>query len=124
MGDDNYSVVCTYHKMCLKFHRFNPLLGIKMTLNFGAISGKLKRKQPRRLQKMLFVVPILLCLPFVIILLYIALNYYCHGQKCVCIVVLGDTGRSPRMQYHAISFAKEGYTVDLVGYGGRRYIIY
>ncbi|XP_014209476.2 chitobiosyldiphosphodolichol beta-mannosyltransferase-like [Copidosoma floridanum] len=36
----------------------------------------------------------------------------------VCIVVLGDLGRSPRMQYHAISFAKEGYNVELVGYSG------
>ncbi|CAK9814223.1 Chitobiosyldiphosphodolichol beta-mannosyltransferase [Anthophora plagiata] len=38
--------------------------------------------------------------------------------KNVCIVVLGDLGRSPRMQYHAISFAKEGFTVDLIGYPG------
>lgn len=36
----------------------------------------------------------------------------------VCIVVLGDIGRSPRMQYHASSFAEEGYDVTLVGYSG------
>lgn len=36
----------------------------------------------------------------------------------VCVVVLGDIGRSPRMQYHATSFLKEGYNVDLVGYDG------
>ncbi|OAG11481.1 chitobiosyldiphosphodolichol beta-mannosyltransferase [Paraphaeosphaeria sporulosa] len=32
------------------------------------------------------------------------------------IVVLGDIGRSPRMQYHAISIAKHGGKVYLVGY--------
>ena len=40
------------------------------------------------------------------------------GKRRVCIVVLGDIGRSPRMQYHALSLAKEGWQVDLVGYGG------
>ncbi|XP_069702076.1 chitobiosyldiphosphodolichol beta-mannosyltransferase isoform X1 [Periplaneta americana] len=40
------------------------------------------------------------------------------GSKCVCVVVLGDIGRSPRMQYHSLSFAKEGYDVDVVGYSG------
>lgn len=34
------------------------------------------------------------------------------------ILVLGDIGRSPRMQYHAISIAKHGRNVDLVGYKG------
>ena len=32
------------------------------------------------------------------------------------VVVLGDIGRSPRMQYHAISLAKHGGIVDLIGY--------
>ncbi|KAK5998356.1 Chitobiosyldiphosphodolichol beta-mannosyltransferase [Cladobotryum mycophilum] len=32
------------------------------------------------------------------------------------ILVLGDIGRSPRMQYHAISVVKHGRNVDLVGY--------
>ncbi|KND93305.1 Chitobiosyldiphosphodolichol beta-mannosyltransferase [Tolypocladium ophioglossoides CBS 100239] len=32
------------------------------------------------------------------------------------ILVLGDIGRSPRMQYHAISVAKHGRRVDIVGY--------
>ena len=36
----------------------------------------------------------------------------------VCVLVLGDLGRSPRMQYHAMSLAKEGFTVDLIGYPG------
>lgn len=34
------------------------------------------------------------------------------------VLVLGDIGRSPRMQYHAISIAKHGRKVDLVGYKG------
>ncbi|EMC95837.1 glycosyltransferase family 33 protein [Baudoinia panamericana UAMH 10762] len=32
------------------------------------------------------------------------------------IVVLGDIGRSPRMQYHALSVATHGGKVDLIGY--------
>ena len=32
------------------------------------------------------------------------------------VVVLGDIGRSPRMQYHALSIAKHGAQVDLIGY--------
>jgi len=36
----------------------------------------------------------------------------------VIIIVLGDLGRSPRMQYHASSLLKEGNTVSLVGYEG------
>ncbi|KAK3724539.1 mannosyltransferase [Vermiconidia calcicola] len=32
------------------------------------------------------------------------------------IVVLGDIGRSPRMQYHALSVASHGGRVDLIGY--------
>ena len=38
--------------------------------------------------------------------------------KRVAVVVLGDIGRSPRMQYHSLSLAEHGYTVDLIGYGG------
>ncbi len=36
----------------------------------------------------------------------------------VQILVLGDIGRSPRMQYHALSIAKHGGQVDLIGYKG------
>lgn len=38
--------------------------------------------------------------------------------RSVQIVVLGDIGRSPRMQYHAISIAKHGGRVQLIGYTG------
>ena len=34
------------------------------------------------------------------------------------ILVLGDIGRSPRMQYHALSIASHGQPVDLIGYTG------
>lgn len=37
----------------------------------------------------------------------------------VAVVVLGDLGRSPRMQYHALALAGEGADVDLIGYRGR-----
>lgn len=40
----------------------------------------------------------------------------------VVVVVLGDVGRSPRMQYHALSLLQEGYDVSLVGYDGEELI--
>lgn len=67
---------------------------------------------------MLIVGTIFIALPPVCILLYIALNYFVPGKRSVCIVVLGDIGRSPRMQYHALSFVESGYDVDIVGYSG------
>lgn len=36
----------------------------------------------------------------------------------VQILVLGDIGRSPRMQYHALSIAKHAGQVDIIGYHG------
>lgn len=38
--------------------------------------------------------------------------------RSVAIIVLGDVGRSPRMMYHAESFAKLGFTTYLIGYRG------
>lgn len=38
--------------------------------------------------------------------------------RSVAIVVLGDIGRSPRMMYHAESFASIGFETYLVGYTG------
>lgn len=38
--------------------------------------------------------------------------------RSVAILVLGDIGRSPRMMYHAQSFAENGFTTNLIGYGG------
>ena len=36
----------------------------------------------------------------------------------VAVVVLGDVGRSPRMQYHALSLARRGALVTLIGLDG------
>ena len=44
--------------------------------------------------------------------------------KTTQVVVLGDIGRSPRMQYHAISLAKHGAKVYLIGYQGEIPSIY
>lgn len=40
------------------------------------------------------------------------------GTLTVQVVVLGDIGRSPRMQYHAASVARHGGYVQLIGYLG------
>ncbi|XP_043379473.1 chitobiosyldiphosphodolichol beta-mannosyltransferase isoform X2 [Chelonia mydas] len=34
----------------------------------------------------------------------------------VCVAVLGDLGRSPRMQYHALALARRGHGVTLLGF--------
>ncbi|KAI0437473.1 glycosyltransferase family 33 protein [Xylaria telfairii] len=39
-----------------------------------------------------------------------------NASVSVQILVLGDIGRSPRMQYHALSIAKHGGIVHLIGY--------
>src|SRR5271163_1974041 len=39
-------------------------------------------------------------------------------MRRVAIVVLGDLGRSPRMQYHALALAESGAEVDLIAYRG------
>jgi beta-1,4-mannosyltransferase len=40
------------------------------------------------------------------------------SKTTVQILVLGDIGRSPRMQYHALSIAKGGGQVEIIGYHG------
>jgi beta-1,4-mannosyltransferase len=40
-------------------------------------------------------------------------------KTSVQILVLGDIGRSPRMQYHALSIAKNGGEVVIIGYNGQ-----
>ncbi|XP_022595177.1 chitobiosyldiphosphodolichol beta-mannosyltransferase [Seriola dumerili] len=37
-------------------------------------------------------------------------------ERRVCVLVLGDIGRSPRMQYHALSLSKHGFNVTFVGF--------
>eukprot|EP00117_Sycon_ciliatum_P000195 scpid68855/ scgid6362/ Chitobiosyldiphosphodolichol beta-mannosyltransferase; Asparagine-linked glycosylation protein 1 homolog; Beta-1,4-mannosyltransferase; GDP-Man:GlcNAc2-PP-dolichol mannosyltransferase; GDP-mannose-dolichol diphosphochitobiose mannosyltransferase len=39
-------------------------------------------------------------------------------SKRACVLVLGDFGRSPRMQYHCWSLSRAGFDVDVVAYGG------
>ncbi|KAM5227908.1 chitobiosyldiphosphodolichol beta-mannosyltransferase [Ctenodactylus gundi] len=39
-----------------------------------------------------------------------------RAARHVVVVVLGDLGRSPRMQYHALSLAKCGFSVTLMGF--------
>jgi len=46
------------------------------------------------------------------------LRYIGNSRKHACVVVLGDIGRSPRMQYHSISLTQSGFSVDVVGYSG------
>ncbi|PPQ98912.1 hypothetical protein CVT24_003543 [Panaeolus cyanescens] len=41
-------------------------------------------------------------------------------MRTVAILVLGDIGRSPRMMYHAKSFAEMGFVTDLIGYAGSK----
>lgn len=61
---------------------------------------------------------ILVLLPLVLLVARkFCLKKYKSGRN-VCVLVLGDIGRSPRMQYHAASFAREGFTVDVIGYPG------
>ncbi|KAJ8373326.1 hypothetical protein AAFF_G00266290 [Aldrovandia affinis] len=46
-----------------------------------------------------------------------------HGgatNRSACVLVLGDIGRSPRMQYHAVSLSKHGYAVSFVGFLGTK----
>ncbi|BFZ55067.1 mannosyltransferase [Savitreella phatthalungensis] len=45
---------------------------------------------------------------------------YAEKNQIVCILVLGDIGRSPRMQYHAASLSRLGFKVQIVGYKGTR----
>jgi len=71
------------------------------------------------------------CLPFLVLIS--TLISFCllllpsqHGTKTkkskgkikirIQVLVLGDIGRSPRMQYHALSIARHGGLVDLIGY--------
>jgi beta-1,4-mannosyltransferase len=44
-----------------------------------------------------------------------------EGQR-VAIVVLGDVGRSPRMQYHALSVLNKGAKLSIVGYCGEELV--
>ncbi|KAG8506464.1 Chitobiosyldiphosphodolichol beta-mannosyltransferase, partial [Galemys pyrenaicus] len=55
---------------------------------------------------------------FLALLLLVAWKRWRRGRAArhVVVVVLGDVGRSPRMQYHALSLAKRGFSVSLLGF--------
>jgi beta-1,4-mannosyltransferase len=40
------------------------------------------------------------------------------SYRTVAIIVLGDIGRSPRMMYHAESFASHGFNTYIIAYKG------
>ncbi|KAJ5679934.1 hypothetical protein N7462_008178 [Penicillium macrosclerotiorum] len=44
-------------------------------------------------------------------------------KPTVQILVLGDIGRSPRMEYHALSIAKKGAKVTIIGYQGEFFLV-
>jgi len=48
-------------------------------------------------------------------------NASSEPKTTVQVLVLGDIGRSPRMQYHALSIARGGGKVDIIGYHGKQY---
>lgn len=56
-----------------------------------------------------------------VVLIFLALRVVSLSRsrpKRVAVLVLGDIGRSPRMQNHAVSLAKAGWNVDLIGFKG------
>eukprot|EP00435_Cladocopium_sp_Y103_P073236 s304_g42.t2 len=59
-----------------------------------------------------------LCLLFVLLVAWYRSSLPASAQPHVAVIVLGDIGRSPRMQYHATSLAKHGCEVSLIGYAG------
>ncbi|KAG9238992.1 chitobiosyldiphosphodolichol beta-mannosyltransferase [Amylocarpus encephaloides] len=52
----------------------------------------------------------------VILLVFPSCSCGSEAKVSVQVLVLGDIGRSPRMQYHAMSIAQNGGRVDLIGY--------
>ena len=55
---------------------------------------------------------------FALLVFYVVKRFFGGGKRRVAVLVLGDVGRSPRMQHHALSLAQEGFSVDLLGFGG------
>jgi len=65
-------------------------------------------------------------LSFFALLVFLVVNVFQKVRqtpklRSVAILVLGDVGRSPRMMYHAESFAKLGFDTYLIGYKGESY---
>jgi hypothetical protein len=63
-------------------------------------------------------------LPVLSLLLLYTLPFSHNKSKRIAVLVLGDIGRSPRMQNHTASLAKAGWQVDLVGFKGVANFVY
>ncbi|KAG0703082.1 glycosyltransferase family 33 protein [Suillus ampliporus] len=62
---------------------------------------------------------------FFVLLVFLVVNVFekirqTPKSRSVAILVLGDVGRSPRMMYHAESFAKLEFSTYLIGYKGSK----
>ena len=62
------------------------------------------------------IILILLSLPLLVVLTRLILKQYAIKSQTAFVVVLGDIGRSPRMNYHSLSLAKNNYYVRMIGY--------
>ncbi|KAJ3173832.1 mannosyltransferase [Geranomyces variabilis] len=69
---------------------------------------------------LLMLLLVLLAVPVLLLPLYLRCvrRPSSSNRPRVLVLVLGDVGRSPRTQYHAVSLANAGFAVDLVGYPG------
>jgi hypothetical protein len=81
-------------------------------------SSTFPRKTMKRNDAKFPSVPALLSILLFAVGLYLFFANRDNKTKRVAVLVLGDIGRSPRMQNHAVSFARAGWDVDLVGFRG------
>ena len=61
------------------------------------------------------------CLVAAVALAYLLLCVLPLGHnksKTVAVLVVGDIGRSPRMQNHSVALANAGWKVELIGFRG------
>eukprot|EP00039_Didymoeca_costata_P006236 m.88560 g.88560 ORF g.88560 m.88560 type:complete len:452 (+) comp13173_c0_seq2:210-1565(+) len=65
------------------------------------------------------VVAIVLVALVILVVIVVLIARRKAGKPTVAVVVLGDLGRSPRMQYHTLSLAKNN-DVDVIAYAGSR----
>ena len=77
------------------------------------------KKSEMEVFSVVFAVLFQTCLLLVCFLILLSLHWRADTGSCrIQVVVLGDVGRSPRMQYHCLSLIQQNYSVDYVGYGG------
>lgn len=63
---------------------------------------------------------VLLGLMFIVFFVFSLINFKSKDDRLAYIVVLGDLGRSPRMNYHCLSLVKSGFRVLMIGYKENR----